>query len=113
VSETDVPRLATIDDDGWALLNAEERFARGEDLYWIPDRWIREHLEEHVPADGHAKLLFRVMDPTMPNEPAIERMWVTFAGRFGEYYHGHLANEPQTKGGDRGHAGQVSRRACD
>lgn len=98
MSESAPPRLATMDDDGWTLLNAEERLARAENLYWLPDRWSREHLEEHVPENGHVKLMFLVFDPEHPKEPAIERMWVTLASREGDCYHGHLANAPHTKG---------------
>jgi hypothetical protein len=35
MTEDSVPRLATMDDDGWALLNAEERLARSEKSYWM------------------------------------------------------------------------------
>lgn len=98
MTESAAPRLATMDDDGWTLLDAEERLARGDDIYWLPDRWIRDHLDEHVPERGYVKLLFRIFDPAMPDEPMIERMWVTLDARDGELYHGHLANEPQTQG---------------
>lgn len=87
-----------MDDDGWSLLDAEERLAQGDNLYWLPDRWVREHLEDHVAEGGYAKLMFRVLDPNDAREPAIERMWVTLSSRDGEFYHGHLANEPDTKG---------------
>jgi hypothetical protein len=98
MTQFDVPRLATVDDDGWSLQNAEERFDRADGLYWLPDQWIREHLEDHVPDGGFAKLLFVIHDVDDPRAPAIERMWVTFSGRVGTFYHGHLANEPYTRG---------------
>lgn len=97
--DNDMPRLATLDDDGWTLLDAEEMYARGERIFWLPSRWEREHLEEHVPADGHVKLVFRILDPASPSEPMTERMWVTLTSHEGELYHGHLANEPRTVGG--------------
>lgn len=95
------PRLATLDDDGWALLDAEALYAAGERVFWLPSRWEREHLEEHVPAGGYAKLVFRIADPASPRAPATERMWVTLTGREGEHYHGHLANTPHTAGAAR------------
>jgi hypothetical protein len=98
MTQFDAPRLATIDDDGWSLQNAEERFERADNLYWLPDRWIREHLEDHVPDGGFAKLLFMIHDAENPRAPVIERMWVTVSGRDGTFYHGHLANEPYTRG---------------
>jgi hypothetical protein len=94
----DAPRLATMDDDGWMLMDAEQRLAAGDRLYWIPSRWERDHLEEHVPEGGFVKLLFRIFDPAEPEYPATERMWVTLGAREGEWYHGHLANEPHTAG---------------
>jgi hypothetical protein len=94
----DSPRLATLDGDGWALVDAEQRLAARDRLYWIPARWERDHLEEHVPADGYVKLIFRIADPAEPGRPATERMWVTLDARDGVWYHGHLANEPQTTG---------------
>ena len=98
MTDSDAPRLATMDDDGWCLQDAEERVERADGLYWLPDRWTREHLEEHVPEDGYVKLLFVIHDLDDPGEPAVERMWVTLTGREGEFYHGHLANEPHTRG---------------
>lgn len=98
MTQFDVPRLATIDDDGWSLQNAEERFERADGLYWLPDRWIREHLEDHVPDGGFTKLLFVIHNVDDPRAPAIERMWVEFSGRDGKFYHGHLANVPYTPG---------------
>lgn len=94
----DAPRLATLDDDGWALVDAEARLAARERLYWLPPRWERDHLEEHVPAGGGVKLIFRVLDTARPADPATERMWVTLAGREGGWYHGHLDNVPHTRG---------------
>lgn len=90
-----------MDDDGWFLHDAEYRVERGDGIYWLPDRWIREHLEEYVPDGGYVKLLFAIHDAGDPGAPAIERMWVTLSGRDGEYYHGHLANEPHTRGAAR------------
>jgi len=98
MTDSDSPRLATFDDDGWSLQDAEERLARGDDLYWLPDRWTREHLEEHMAQAGFVKLIFAIPDPSNPRVPAIERMWVRLTGRHGEFYHGHLANAPYTEG---------------
>lgn len=94
----DSPRLATLDDDGWALVDAEQRLAARDRLYWIPARSERDHLEEHVPEGGYVKLIFRISDPAEPRYPATERMWVSLISREGDWYHGHLANEPQTTG---------------
>jgi hypothetical protein len=30
----DAPRLATLDDDGWALVDAEHKLAASDQLYW-------------------------------------------------------------------------------
>jgi hypothetical protein len=98
MTDSAAPRLATTDDDRWSLQNAEDRLARGDGIYWLPDRWTREHLEEHVPEGGHVKLLFVIQNPTDLAKPVVERMWVTFCGRDGAFYHGHLANEPRTPG---------------
>lgn len=87
-----------MDDDGWFLQDVEDCLERGDGIYWLPDRWIREHLEEHVPDGGYAKLIFVIRDEDDPGEPGIERMWVTLGGREGEFYHGHVANEPRTRG---------------
>lgn len=51
-----------------------------------------------MPAGGHVKLLFIIHDLDDPSEPAIERMWVSLVSREGEHYHGHLANDPHTRG---------------
>ena len=91
-------RLANVDDDGWTLLNAEQRLQSGDGLYWIPSRWVREHLEEHVPEGGFVKLLFRIRDPKDLSHVVTERMWVSCDSRHGDFYHGHLANEPKTAG---------------
>lgn len=96
-SRPHVPKLATLDDDGWSLDNAEERLRRGNGLYWLPDRWTRDHLEEHVPQGGFVKLLFRLADLDHTAEPAIERMWVSLDMRDDAFYHGHLANTPHTR----------------
>ena len=92
------PRLATLDDDGWTLIDAEERLATRDRLYWIPSRWERDHLDEHVPEGGHVKLIFRIFDPAEPQWPATEWMWVTLGAWADGWYHGHLANEPRTAG---------------
>lgn len=98
MTNSDAARLATMDDDGWSLQDAEDRLERGDGIYWLPDRWVREHLEEYVPEGGHAKLLFVIRDPDDPTNPVVERMWVELSGREGDFYHGHLANEPRTRG---------------
>ncbi len=92
------PSLALLDVDGWTLQDAEQRLTQRDGLYWIPDRWVREHLDEHVPEGGYVKLLFRILDEDDPSSPAIERMWVTLAHQDGDWYHGHLANTPRTRG---------------
>ena len=95
------PRVATLDGDGWVLINAEEKLATRDQLYWIPSQWEREHLEDHVPDGGFVKLVFRLLDPQEPTSPATEKMWVVFHGRIDGQYHGHLANTPHTAGSAR------------
>lgn len=92
----DAPRLTTLDDDRWTLVDAEAALAAGDAVYWLPARWAREHLEEHVPDGGLAKLLFRIVDPDDVGRRVTEWMWVTVSGREGAWYHGHLANQPHT-----------------
>lgn len=98
---SEAPRLATLDDDGWTLENGEARYARGDDLYWIPPRWEREHLEDEVEAGLYAKLIFLIQYTTAERRSDVkgERMWVEVMSRAGGLYHGHLTNEPHTKGG--------------
>ncbi len=94
----DSPHPATLDDDGWALVDAEAQLAARDRLYWLPPRWERDHLEEHVPDGGYVKLIFRVRDPAEPGSPVTERMWVSLDARERDWYHGHLANDPHTAG---------------
>ena len=91
-----LPRLATLDDDGWTLENAEHRFARSDDLYWLPSHAERLHLREGF----SAKLIFliRYRDETGAVRIQGERMWVELTVVDGDFYHGHLDNEPHTKG---------------
>jgi hypothetical protein len=94
----EIPRHATLDDDGWILVDAEQGYAARDQIYWLPAQWEREHLEEHVPDGGYVKLIFRIQDPEEPHAPATERMWVIFRGQIDGRYHGHLANTPYTAG---------------
>jgi hypothetical protein len=94
-------RIANIESDGWTLENAEERYVRGDDLFWLPSRSERDQLEEDLEDRVYAKLIFKIRHPTAedPNEMRGERMWVKVASRVDDFYLGHLANEPHTPGG--------------
>lgn len=98
MTDPDTPRLSTLADDGWALSDVEERCERAAGIYWLPSRNERLHLEDHVPEGGYVKLVFIISAPDAENATISERMWVTLTGRTGEFYHGHLANEPKTPG---------------
>lgn len=92
--------LATLDDNGWTLENAAQRYDRRDELYWIPSQWEREHLDDYrVGEELYAKLIFLLRYTTADGQQAVraERMWVEVFSREGDYYHGHLANDPQTE----------------
>jgi hypothetical protein len=94
-------RMATLEKDGWTLEDAEARYARGDDLFWMPTRSERERLEEDLGEGLYAKLIFLIQDTTPSDRRKVkgERMWVEVLSKKGALYHGHLANEPFTKRG--------------
>ena len=97
-------RLATIEQDGWALESGEERHAAHPDTFKLPSRHDRENLRV-----GQAvQLLFqiRTADEDGATEVAVERMWATMVGRVGDRYVGILDSQPDGvepgQGVDRG-----------
>ncbi len=85
----DAKPLASLDADGWVLVDAEGAYQRRDGVYWVPP--IEERRD--IPVGVLAKLIFAWAQPG-PDEPARERMWVEIEGRDGETYWGRLENEP-------------------
>ncbi|MGH7571406.1 MAG: hypothetical protein ACREMK_06135 [Gemmatimonadota bacterium] len=98
-------RRATLEEDGWTLVSAEERHASHPQSFHIPPRDERESLS---PGDA-AKLLFdietredgRVMDR------GVDRMWVIVRRRGSGDYIGVLDNDPGTAMGLKLHEGDT------
>lgn len=85
-------QLATLDEDGWELDDAESIAAAHPDTFWIPPRERRDALQ---PGE-QVKLIFRILtvDEADKEEANVERMWVVVTGREGAYYTGELDNQP-------------------
>jgi len=83
--------MASLDGDGWELLNGVERHAESPSTFEIPDEAVRTRL---VPGCD-AKLLFALRGR---DEVRVERMWVQIVGYTDKGYAGVLNNEPRTAG---------------
>jgi hypothetical protein len=86
-------RLATIAEDGWALISAETRHAEAPDSFLIPNRRERESL-----APGYAaKLLFEIemREEGRVIDRGVDRMWVIVKRRIGANYVGVLESDPR------------------
>jgi uncharacterized protein YegJ (DUF2314 family) len=83
---------ATIEENGWTLVSAEERHAAHPDTFFIPSREKRASLS----AGTGVKLLFDI--ETKANgrviDRGIDRMWVIIKARSGSGYIGILDNNP-------------------
>jgi uncharacterized protein YegJ (DUF2314 family) len=97
-------RLATSEQDGWALQSAEDRASAAPTTFLIPDRTMREALTR----GDCVKLLFdiesRENDRFVHN---VERMWVIVKERTDRYFVGVLTNKPATDHPTLGISGRV------
>jgi hypothetical protein len=85
-------RLASLDVEGWTLLDGEEFAKKSPDTFWIPPLEERQALKN----GNLVKLMFQFED-------GAERMWVAVEGCEGPYYRGKLDNNPissQLEAGD-------------
>lgn len=85
---------ATIEQDGWALVSAEERAAAAPATFQIPSRAVRESLSI---GDG-AKLLFDIETKERGEivDRGVDRMWVIAKTKSQDGYVGILDNNPGT-----------------
>lgn len=82
----------TIENDGWRLLNAEDRHQESPERFHIPDERIRSAL---VVGD-FAKLLFSIgTTGEQGDQEIVERMWVVVSERTEGRYLGLLDNDPE------------------
>jgi hypothetical protein len=97
--------MATIENDGWTLISAEDRHAQHPDTFHIPSREARESL---VRGDA-AKLLFDIetRDGTRVIDRGVDRLWVIVKGRTGGDYIGVLDSDPGFAEGLNLHTGQL------
>jgi hypothetical protein len=88
----ETPSYSTIDENGWALVSAEERAAAAPDTFQIPPRVTRESLS---PGDA-AKLLFDIETRKGDHviDRGVDRMWVIVKARTEGGYIGVLDNNP-------------------
>lgn len=86
------PRLATVAEDGWALVSAEVRHEEHPESFPIPDRTERENLK----AGDAAKLLFDIetREGGRVTDRGVDRMWVIVKRREGGNYVGVLESNP-------------------
>jgi len=94
--------MATLDEDGWELANAEELHARHPDRFQIPSRQERASLQ----VGARVKLVF-LLRTERKGQPIIqgERMWCTIREVVAGRYVATLDSDPATsqvlKPGDR------------
>jgi hypothetical protein len=84
----------TLDNDGWELISAEDRYATHPDTFQIPAREERENL---APGDA-AKLLFDIetREEGRIVDRGVDRMWVIVKDRTEGGYVGVLDSNPGT-----------------
>ena len=89
-------KLATFEDDGYELDDAEERQREAPETFAIPAPDLRAGLT----VGQIVKLIFRMYhDPDdKGNEVSVERMWVSVTGKAGGYFLGGLDNDPYCDG---------------
>ena len=102
---SEIPDRATIENDGWTLVSAEERHAAHPDTFQIPPRDKRESLS---PGDG-VKLLFEIETKEEDHvvDRGVDRMWVIVKARTKGGYIGVLDNDPGTAEGLNLHEGDA------
>jgi hypothetical protein len=92
--------MATLDHDGWELVNVEERHAERPDRFHIPSHQERESLA--VGARVQLHFAFRTVYQGRREEYRgrqviqVERMWVTIREATGSHYAGTLDSDPVT-----------------
>ena len=86
------PRNATIEEDGWMLISAEERHSAHPETFEIPSLAAREALS---PGDA-VKLLFDIetREHSRVFDRGVDRMWLIVKRREGESYVGVLESDP-------------------
>ncbi|MBB6368543.1 hypothetical protein FHR56_003722 [Xanthomonas sacchari] len=91
-SSTHIPRLTTLDDDGWMIGDGEVAHAEHPDTYWVPPLVQRASLEIGV----LVKVCFyiRVCSASGELKDRGERMWVQVQARQNGWYFGVLDNDP-------------------
>jgi len=89
---------ATLERQGWTLVSAEALFAAGNDVFWLPSDWDRQHADDWADGPVMAKLPFRILSSEEPGRERGEFMWVELLSVEGGRYHGELRNEPHTRG---------------
>jgi hypothetical protein len=94
------PRFATLEGDGWRLLDVAESWLSRTGPIWFPD----EETRASVLVGGSVKLLWEIVASDVEGRAAthVERMWVDVDHRAGEgsatVYSGTLANDPHNPG---------------
>jgi hypothetical protein len=94
------PRFATLEAEGWRLLDVEESWRERTGPIWFPD----EETQSSVPVGATAKLLWEIVasDTEGRADTHVERMWVNVDHREGQgsetLYSGTLANDPFNPG---------------
>jgi hypothetical protein len=86
--------VATLQQDGWTLDNAEDRHAQAPGTFHIPSRAERTGLQ----VGQMVQLLFLFLNAEPDGSPVIdgEKMWVTVRGAEGGRYWGQLKSLPHT-----------------
>ena len=90
--------MATLGEDGWELVSAEERHAEHPDRFHIPSRGERAGLEAGARVQVH--FAFRTIYQGRRAEyrgrevVQVERMWVTIREAAGGRYAGTLDSDP-------------------
>lgn len=86
--------MATLEQDGWTLDNAEHRNAEAPGTFRIPDRAERTGLQ----VGGMVQLLVLFLNEEPDGTPIIdcERLWVTVEGSTGGRYRGRLESLPHS-----------------
>jgi hypothetical protein len=87
-----MPRLASLETDGWELECGETVHLEAPDTFALPAQAERDDLQP----GQLVKLMFRISlrdDNGNPSSP-VERMWVKVTGRVDRLYRGELDNDP-------------------
>lgn len=87
-----LPRLTSIDVDGWMIDDGEVAHAAAPETYWIPP--LADRLS--IGPGDLAKIRFyiRVAEEEGQVIDHGERMWVQVTGRLDGWYRGELDNQP-------------------